>query len=130
MKRCRPSGFVLEDNATIGEYFRSPSMATLFHRTTAERAKAILESGFRDARGFDGLDVEGVWLSDVPLDSNDFGRLDRNILLAVTIDEAELVDLEVVEEGAEGRRYREWLVPAELINAKGKVRVVPKEEDH
>jgi hypothetical protein len=105
-------------------------MPTLCHRTTAQAARAILEGGFRDRRGhflFD-IEVEGVWLSDVPLDGNDFGHADWNTLLAVTLDDQYLIDCEVIEEGND-RSYREWLVPAAVINARGKVRLVPSDEE-
>jgi hypothetical protein len=110
---------------------------TLYHRTTALAAQAILDSGFRDNRhdfGFvneagNPLEFEGVWLSDVPLDCNDFGHLDRDTLLAVTVDDPDLIDREVVEEGSVRSSYREWLVPAAVINARGEVRLVPSEEE-
>jgi hypothetical protein len=106
-------------------------MPTLFHRTTAEAARAILDSGFRDRRDHFGfrneagveVEFEGVWLSDVPLDGTDFGSADGDTLLAVTLDNQDLIDCEVVEEG-NVRSYREWLVPAAAINARGKVRLV------
>ena len=104
-------------------------MPTLYHRTTAGAAKAILDSGFRDrpaSFGFD-IEIEGVWLSDVPLDGNDFGHADRDTLLTVTLDDQDLIDREVVEEGVGS--YREWLVPAAAINARGKVRLVSADEE-
>lgn len=105
-------------------------MPTLYHRTTAQAAKAILEVGFRDAKRHFGsnIEFEGVWLSDVPRDSKDFGHTGRDTLLAVTLDDADLGALEVLEEGTE-RSYREWIVPAAVINAKGKVRIVPADEE-
>lgn len=101
-------------------------MPTLYHGTTAQSAKAILEGGFRDGTAFG---FAGVWLSDIPLDSNDVGRIDRETLLAVVLDDADLAAYEVIEEGGQRRHYREWFVPAELINAKGKVRLVAPEEN-
>jgi hypothetical protein len=108
-------------------------MPTLYHRTTAEAAKAILDSGFHDKRGHYGFDieVEGVWLSDVPLDAGDFGPLGQGedgVLLAVTLDGQDLIDCEVVAEGNVGS-YREWLVPAAVINARGRVRLVSANEE-
>ena len=61
----------------------------------------------RGRRGLD-IEIEGVWLSDVPLDGNDFGHAVRDTLLAVTLDDHDLVDCEVVEDR---KPYREWLVP-------------------
>lgn len=45
--------------------------AVLYHRTPA--ASEILARGFRDAEGtyMLGIVLRGVWLSDVPLDSNE-----------------------------------------------------------
>jgi hypothetical protein len=111
-------------------------MPTIYHRTTAGAAKAILDSGFHDKRGHFGfkneagveVEFEGVWLSDVPLDGSDFGSADRDTLLAVTLDDQDLIDCEVVEEG-NVRSYREWLVPAAAINARGKVRLVSADEE-
>ena len=110
-------------------------MPTLYHRTTALAAQVILDSGFRDNRdnfGFvneagEPFELKGVWLSDVPLDGNDFGR-DRETLLAVTLDDHDLIDCEVLGEG-NFQSYREWLVPAAVINARGKVRLVLGEEE-
>jgi hypothetical protein len=80
-----------------------------------------MNDGFRDASGDYGTSEEsgkpmswiGVWLSDVPLDSN--VGLDGDTLLEVIVDdvaESILDDFEWVEEG---RSYREWLVPAEAL---------------
>jgi hypothetical protein len=101
-------------------------MPILYHRTSAQAAKAILDGGFRDTKrhyGFD-IEVEGVWLSDVPFDRG-FNPPDV-VTLAVTLDDADLVDREVITDGG---TYREWLVPAALLNAKGNSRIVPLEEE-
>jgi hypothetical protein len=49
----------------------------LYHTTTGANAEAILREGFRDGEGRYGTDrlFRGVWLSDVPLDVNDFGGI-------------------------------------------------------
>jgi len=95
----------------------------LFHRTTSANAKAILAGGFKDGTGSYLTDRQwkGVWLSNVPLDCNEGAVGDT--LLEVTLDlaEADLADYEWIEEG---KGYREWLVPARLINSRMKVRVV------
>jgi len=52
-----------------------------------------------------------VWFSDRPLDANDGARGDG--LLVVDIPEEVIVDYEWVEEG---KGYREWLIPAEVVN--------------
>jgi hypothetical protein len=67
----------------------------------------------------------GVWLADVPLDSNE--GADGDTLLEVTFDDlAPLADYEWVEEG---KPYREWLVPAALVNLIGKVRIWGRRDD-
>lgn len=101
-------------------------MLTLYHRTTAQKAEAILASGFCDIRGYYGTDIEleGVWISDLPLDA-DRGA-DGDALLAVTLDDDDLSDWAVV---ADDGTYREWLVSAALLNAKGKVRIVSLDEE-
>jgi len=89
----------------------------LYHRTTQEAADSIIKHGFRDGTGtyMTNTVLTGVWLSKVPLDSNEGAEGD--VLLEVTIDitEAELTYYEVVEEG---KPYREWLIPADWLNSK------------
>jgi len=90
---------------------------TLYHLTNAERVEAILREGFKDQPGNHGTDDElsGVWLSNRPLDSNEVGGPDENlIILLVTfsVPLSELADYEWVEEG---RDHREWLIPADVI---------------
>src|SRR5215472_14283799 len=95
----------------------------LFHRTTLDAARAILAEGFVDGNANDcGFDspVSGVWLSDVPVDSQDGAK--NGPLLLVSVDEAgneRLAKYEVIEEG---NTYRAWFVPAQLLNAISTVR--------
>ena len=87
---------------------------TLFHVTAGENAAAILRNGFRDVRGTYLSEVEhtGVWLSDRPLDSNE--GPDGDVILSVLLPQLEAIaDFEWVEDG---KPYREWLVPAALVN--------------
>jgi hypothetical protein len=90
----------------------------LYHRTTRANAVAILREGFRDGEGRYGTDqlFRGVWLSDVPLDANDFGGRHEDTVLAVELncDESRLAEYEWVEEG-EGKGYREWFILAALL---------------
>lgn len=111
---------------------RKPSVEntrpTFFHRTTARAARQILRDGFRDAESgyMTGDTHRGVWLSDRPLDANEgaFG----DALLEVEIAEAVIAPYEWVEEG---RAFREFLVPAALVNEHGVVqRVNEAESDH
>jgi hypothetical protein len=56
----------------------------------------------------------GVWLSNVPLDSNEGTKGED--LLTIEIPDAVLAEYEWIEEG---KPYREFLVPAELVNKFG-----------
>jgi len=108
--------FLNDDNKT------SP----FYHRTSA--AKEILEEGFRDREALYGViganrTFRGVWLSDRPLDAADC--IDGDTLLKIDISEDLLVDYEWIEEGT---HYREWLVPAELVNAFGPPAVCEDDE--
>jgi len=83
----------------------------VYHRTFA--AKQILAEGFRDAEGtyLTANVYRGVWVADSPLDINEGANGDR--LLSIDIPELVIADFEWIEEM---KPYREWLVPAELLN--------------
>jgi hypothetical protein len=88
---------------------------TLYHRTSRERAEQIIKDGFRDGIGY-YLTAElhkGVWFSDRPLDSNEGADGDALLVIDVEMTDDELWDFEWIEEG---KPYREWLIPAEVIN--------------
>jgi hypothetical protein len=93
-------------------------MARYYHRTP--EAAAILRDGFRDGEGSYGLAtlwLTGVFLSDVPLDENEGAKGDD--LLAVDLPAGlDLDEFEIIEDL---KPYREWCVPAALINANGSV---------
>jgi hypothetical protein len=98
-------------------------MGTYFHRT--DHAEAILADGFRDTTGshlFVDLVLTGVGISDRPLDAN--GGAGGESLLAVDLD-ADLSEWEVVEDR---KPYREWCVPAEVLN-RGRVRLAAEDDD-
>jgi hypothetical protein len=95
----------------------------LFHVCTEVVADAILDSGFVDGKGRYGTNEihRGVWLSDRPLDDNEGAS--GNIVLQVSFPpKINLADYEWVEEG---KGYREWLVPADIINSEAKVNGFP-----
>jgi hypothetical protein len=98
----------------------------LFHRTTKNAARAILAGGFRDEQGTYGMeiDLEGVFVSDRPIDCNEGAKGD--VLLSIELDqrESEIVDCEIVEVG---KPYREWVLPAKLLNA-GRIALVSDED--
>jgi len=97
----------------------------LYHRTSRGVADAIVQGGFRDGSGYYGTDLlwTGVWLSDRPLDGNEgaFG----DTLLAVEMDEAAVAEFEWVEDE---KPYREFLVPASLVNERASICIIPEPE--
>jgi hypothetical protein len=101
-------------------------MLTLYHRTSEATARKIIANGFRDGRGHYLTDSEhsGVWLSDKPLNVNE-GAVGDTIQVVTFADGAQLEDFEWVEEG---KRYREWLVSADLINRVAKVEMFEEPE--
>ena len=99
----------------------------VFNRTTEVAARAILAEGFRDARGSYGLPIvlEGIFVSDRPVDCNEGAKGDVLLSIELAANENELVDFEIVEDR---KTWREWIVPAELLNA-GR-RAVLRNEGH
>ena len=100
----------------------------LYHRTTDAAAAAILRNGFRDGTG-SYMTCEshtGVWLSDVPLDCNEGAHGDALLRVQLALDHGAIADFEWIEEC---KGYREWLIPAELINKHATVRVIDEYED-
>jgi hypothetical protein len=83
----------------------------VYHRTSA--TQAILAGGFKDTCGSYGTAqlVEGVWVSDRPLDGNSGAYGDT--LLVLEIPEDVLTEYEWVQDG---NGYREFLVPAQIVN--------------
>ena len=94
----------------------------LYHVTDVAAARGILDTGFRDTRGGYGTIHEraGVWLSDQPLTAND-GVL-GDVILEVETDLSPDV-LAAYEWVEEGKGYREFLVPAAIVNGRSKVTV-------
>jgi hypothetical protein len=95
----------------------------LFHRTYA--ATEILRDGFRDGQGSYMTDAirTGVWLSAVPLDLKEGAAGDA--VLEVHLPDALALECEVVEEG---KPYREFLIPADVLNRHGRTRLLSEEE--
>jgi len=63
----------------------------------------------------------GVWLSNVPLDANESVFGDTLLLVELDLSELEMSQYEWVEKE---KPYREWLVPAALLNAKARIRIL------
>ena len=82
----------------------------LYHRTSA--ANAILAGGFRDGQGtyLTHETWRGVWLADRPLDANE-GASGDTVLFVDLPDE-----VAAKHEWDQDIGYREFLVPAEIVN--------------
>jgi hypothetical protein len=95
---------------------------TLYHSTTKEGAEAILRDGFRDQTRNYGLHYDtgepfvltGVWLSDRPLEVNEGTAGDTVLAVELHAPLEDLADCELIEEG---KPYREWCVPAEIVHS-------------
>ena len=92
----------------------------LYHVTSSESAAAIKRDGFRDTGGsfmteseHRGVEHHGVWLSDRPLDANEGAWSDTVIAVDLPLSKA---DLDQYEWKEKGKGYREWLIPAAIIN--------------
>jgi hypothetical protein len=90
-----------------------------FHRTTRKAASAILLHGFKDATGTHGTGSlhTGIWISNVPVDSNEGAKGD--VLLEVRIPARLISRYEWIEKV---KPYREFMVPAALLNQRARVR--------
>jgi|GraSoi_2013_40cm_1033754.scaffolds.fasta_scaffold177596_1 hypothetical protein len=97
-------------------------MITLYHRTALADARQIVADGFRDREGYYLKDRlrSGVWVSDRPLDENEGGCGNALIRIELAKDEHEIAAFEWIEEG---KSFREWLMPASLINEFGTVEI-------
>ena len=91
-----------------------------------DTAIKILRDGFRNTTGRYLTDREwsGVWVSDRPLDNSEGAS--GEALLQINIAENLLTTFEWVEEG---KPYREWLVPADVLNDAGTVRLLDESAD-
>jgi hypothetical protein len=94
----------------------------IFYHCT-DSASTILREGFRDAEGTYGLEevtLRGVFISDQPLSIQEGAKGDQ-ILEIILPSNCDLSDYELIEEG---KPYREWHVPANVLNENGQVRLV------
>ena len=96
----------------------------LYHRTTRENAQSILASGFRNGTGTYGIarEVSGVWLSDVPLDINDGAEGNTVFEITVSLSEDQLQPYEWIEQV---KRFREWCIPAAVLEGHVTTRIDP-----
>jgi len=86
----------------------------VYHVTSAESADAVRAHGFVDTTGtyFTANEYTGVWVSNSPLDINDMGGA-YDVCFEIEVPEDSISQFEWVEEL---KSYREWLVPAEILN--------------
>ena len=93
-------------------------LLTLYHCTTEAAARQILAVGFRDHmdRYLTDREWTGVWLSDRPLNNTEGASGDT--VLQIEIADEILTPYEWVQEG---KSYREWIVPAAVLNKDGRV---------
>ena len=93
-------------------------MLTLYHCTSESAARQILAVGFRDHmdRYLTDREWTGVWLSDRPMNNTEGASGDT--VLQIEIADEILTPYEWVEEG---KSYREWIVPAAVLNKDGRV---------
>ena len=98
-------------------------MLTLYHCTTEVGARQILAVGFRDhtARYLTDREWTGVWLSDRPLQNTEGASGDT--VLQIEIAAEILVPYEWIQED---KPYREWIVPAAVLNKDGKVKLADR----
>jgi hypothetical protein len=91
----------------------------LYHRTPY--AESIIKNGFKDAEGtyLTNETFSGVWISDKPLTSNEGAKGEK--LLMIYIPENVLIEYEWIEED---KPYREFLIPASVVNGYGKPEIV------
>ena len=106
------------------------SALTLYHRTSIGEARQIVKQGFQDQKwGFSVDDAiterrvkaVGVWLTDRLLESDDGPPGDAMLEVLLDTDEASFQSFELdgILPGA-----RLWVVPANLLNPRAKVRIL------
>jgi hypothetical protein len=98
----------------------------VYHRTPA--AEAILQESFRDGHGTYGLSPGlggGVFVSNLPADTNEGAKGED--LLRIEIDEALLDQYEIIDVAGHSS-FREWFVPAAILNRQGEVTLVADED--
>ena len=90
----------------------------LYHNTFPESAEAILASGFRDGVGYylTPSRHRGVWFIDRPEFAPD-PNARRCVWLSVDLPDEVATRYEWVTEGAS---YREFLIPARIVNRLGR----------
>jgi hypothetical protein len=104
---------------------REGDALVLWHRTAS--ASVILTGGWRDGGDAEGQRAAlanpelgtGVYLSNRPLDSNEGAKGDQLLRIVLALTEQDIAAYEVIEESGEST-YREWCIPAAVLNANGR----------
>jgi hypothetical protein len=108
----------------LGSGAGSGNASKLYHRTNQVAARRIIRHGFKDSTNYylNQRLHAGVWLSSVPLDFNK--GVPGQVLLEVDTDlgENELARYEWITQ--KDTSYREWLIPAAVVNPRMTVSVV------
>jgi hypothetical protein len=99
----------------------------VYHITNAEAGELILAKGFRDSTGTYMTPNEhtGVWVSDRPCFLTGPYDVDSAACIELTIEDSLIAFYEWRQDWL---RYREWLVPAELLNTRASMRKLPVDE--
>jgi hypothetical protein len=89
----------------------------LYHRTTMANAELILRDGFVDRldRYTSDFDVQGVWFSDQPKVMDECDSEEAVVSIDLDFRTKSLSSFEWTEDETS---YKEWLIPAELVNSK------------
>lgn len=108
----------ITNGMTQDEWNRFELAAKLYHRTSSESAASIEAGGFKDSDGAPG--GPAVFLSDRPLRKSDIGSAPGELFeVLLFLEPAELFyNFELLD----GRDFREFLVPAEILNDPSKCR--------
>ncbi len=87
----------------------------MYHWTSHEAAMVIVADGFRDGAGtyLTLKEHSGVWLTDTENDPNQGILGDTMLKVALTLTEDDIAVYEWVEDR---KGYREWLIPADVVN--------------
>ncbi len=91
-------------------------MYIVYHRTSLDAAVSILKGGFKNATSTYLVRSEhtGVWVSDCERDPTGGALGDALLTVSTVFSESDLDAFEWVEDD---KPYREWLIPAHLLNA-------------
>ncbi len=103
----------------------------LYHVASLAAAASILRGGFVDGEGSYGTETElrGVFLSNRALDANEGVGASSDTVLAVTFASMSLGELDEYELDEDGKTYREWCIPADVVRRRATVRKAEFDDD-